>query len=347
MPYSIKIQHTILLGLLICTPVLKAKDDKEDKPTLRRSWLRPIRDILAPVLSDHALENYERKIKQHEGLLQEDDPASLNGNTVPSGVDNSPVPVSSFKDIAGGVPEDIISLLDILKGDKRYKERGVTPPKGILLVGPPGTGKTLLARALAGEAHCPFKAATATQFIELYVGQGAARVRELFGQAKAMAHAFKTYAIIFIDEIDAIGNRSSIAGHDTETTRTLNELLNQMDGFASNDEIIVLAATNNPQRLDAALKRSGRFDTIIEIPLPDKEKRVAILKHYLSRVPKGGAGPNLSVEPIAERTKGLSPSDLEELVRKAGALSIQEKAPYIQQKHLETAADSLMYKRKF
>jgi cell division protease FtsH len=230
----------------------------------------------------------------------------------------------SFEDVAGidEAENELVEIVDFLKDPKKYTRLGGTAPKGVLLVGAPGTGKTLLARAVAGEAKVPFFSMSAAEFVEMIVGVGAARVRDLFRQAREHAPA-----IIFIDELDAIGRargRVSIGGH-SEQEQTLNQILTEMDGFSSREGVIVLAATNQPDVLDKALLRPGRFDRRIVVNLPDKAGREAILKVHTRNVP---LAKDANLRQLAAITPGFSGADLRNLVNEAallGARRAQEK----------------------
>ena len=231
---------------------------------------------------------------------------------------SSEKPDTKFDDVAG-VDEakfEVKEIVDFLKYPERYIELGAKIPKGVLLVGPPGTGKTLLAKAVAGEASVPFFSVSGSGFMEMFVGVGASRVRDLFAQAKQEAPS-----IIFIDEIDAIGkSRSSggqMGGHD-EKEQTLNQLLAEMDGFGTDTPVIVLAATNRPEVLDAALLRAGRFDRQVLVDKPDQEGRVAILNVHKKGV-KIGSDVNLTI--VAKATAGLAGADLANIINEAALLA--------------------------
>ena len=217
-------------------------------------------------------------------------------------------------------------IVDFLKDPKKYTRLGGSPPKGVLLIGAPGTGKTLLAKAVAGEAEVPFFSMSAAEFVEMIVGVGAARVRDLFKQARENAPA-----IIFIDELDAIGRaRGQMAmGGTSEQEQTLNQILTEMDGFSGREGIIVLAATNQPDVLDKALLRPGRFDRRVVVNLPDKKGREAILKVHTRNVP---LAINVNLGEIAATTPGFSGADLRNLVNEAALLAARRKQDEVRHK---------------
>jgi len=234
------------------------------------------------------------------------------------GLIKSEKPNVKFDDVAGNeeAKEEVKEIVDFLKNPDRYIELGAKIPKGVLLVGPPGTGKTLLAKAVAGEADVPFFAVSGSSFIEMFVGVGAARVRDLFNQAKKEAPS-----IIFIDEIDAIGKSRAVGGPmggNDEREQTLNQLLAEMDGFDSNEPVIVLAATNRPEVLDPALLRPGRFDRQVLVDKPDFKGRVEILKVHVKKIK---AGKDVNLEEIARITAGLAGADLANIVNEAALLA--------------------------
>ena len=241
----------------------------------------------------------------------------------------------TFKDVAGAAEEkeEMRELVEFLKDPKRFVDVGARIPKGVLLVGPPGTGKTLLARAVAGEAGVPFMTISGSDFVEMFVGVGASRVRDLFDQAKK-----KAPCIVFIDEIDAVGRRRGAGlggGHD-EREQTLNQLLVEMDGFAANEGVIVLAATNRKDILDPALLRPGRFDRQITVGYPDVEGREAILKVHAKEKPLAD---DVDLRNIAKRTPYCSGADLENIMNEAAILCAREHAEKITMKHLSDAIE--------
>lgn len=241
---------------------------------------------------------------------------------------------ATFEDVAGAdeEKEELKEIVDFLRDNKKYTEIGARIPKGVLLLGPPGTGKTLLARAVAGEAKVPFFSISGSDFVEMFVGVGASRVRDLFEQAKKNAPA-----IIFIDEIDAVGRQRGAGlggGHD-EREQTLNQLLVEMDGFEDNDSVIVMAATNRRDILDPALLRPGRFDRQILVGYPDVKGREAILKVHTRNKP---LAPDVDLETIAKSTVGFTGADLENLVNEASLLAARKNKKAITKDELEEAS---------
>ena len=243
-----------------------------------------------------------------------------------------------FSDVAGLTEEkeEVAELIDFLKNPKKFQRMGARIPKGVLLVGPPGTGKTLLAKAVAGEANVPFYYISGSDFVELFVGVGASRVRDMFKQAKQTAPC-----LIFIDEIDAVGRQRGTGlggGHD-EREQTLNQLLTEMDGFGANEGIIIIAATNRPDVLDPALLRPGRFDRQVTVSLPDQKERLAILKvHAKNKV----FGNDVNLENISKRTPGFSGADLENLLNEAALLAVRRNLPSIGMAEIDEASDRVL-----
>jgi cell division protease FtsH len=250
-------------------------------------------------------------------------------------------PSTRFSDVAGyeGAKQEISEVVDFLKNPERYAKAGAMGPRGVLMVGPPGTGKTLLARAVAGEARVPFLAITGSGFVELFVGVGASRVRDLFSDAKKRAPS-----IIFIDEIDAIGQRRG-AGFTTndEREQTLNQLLAEMDGFDRSTGVVVLAATNRPEILDPALLRPGRFDRHVEIPLPNLKERAAILAVHA----KGKSlAADVNFDVVARATPGFSGADLANLVNEAAIFAVRSGREQIAAEDFASARDRILLGRR-
>jgi cell division protease FtsH len=247
-------------------------------------------------------------------------------------------PSTTFADVAGydGVKMEIKEVVDFLRMPEQFKEIGARVPKGILLVGPPGTGKTLFARAVAGEAGVGFLSVTGSDFMEMFVGVGASRVRDLFQQARKMGRA-----IIFIDEIDSIGRKRGAGlggGHD-EREQTLNQMLAEMDGFETSEGIVIMAATNRPDILDPALLRPGRFDRQIIVPLPEYEERLAILKVHSK---DKRMGTDVDLDTMARATPGMSGADLANLVNEAALFAVRRGSKQIERIDFENARDRVV-----
>ncbi len=247
-------------------------------------------------------------------------------------------PKNTFVDVAGynGVKQEISEVVEFLKSPGRFREIGAHIPKGVLLVGPPGTGKTLLARATAGEAGVPFMSVSGSDFMEMFVGVGASRVRDLFETACKQAPS-----IIFIDEIDSIGRKRGAGlggGHD-EREQTLNQLLSEMDGFDSAEGVVIMAATNRPDILDPALLRPGRFDRQVVVPLPDLEERIPILRVHCrdKRI-----GPDVNLELIARGTPGMSGADLANLVNESALHAVRRGSQQVEMQDFDAARDRVL-----
>ena len=243
-----------------------------------------------------------------------------------------------FTDVAGlkEEKEEVKELIDFLKNPKKFQKLGARIPKGVLLVGPPGTGKTLLAKAVAGEANVPFYYISGSDFVELFVGVGASRVRDMFKQAKQSAPC-----LIFIDEIDAVGRQrgSGIGGGHDEREQTLNQLLTEMDGFGANEGIIIIAATNRPDVLDPALLRPGRFDRQVTVSLPDSKEREEILQvHARNKI----FDKEVNLENVSQRTPGFSGADLENLLNEAALLAVRRDKDKISMNEIDEATDRVL-----
>ncbi|WP_225848817.1 ATP-dependent zinc metalloprotease FtsH [Streptomyces sp. HPF1205] len=251
-------------------------------------------------------------------------------------------PTTRFADVAGyeGVKQEVSEIVDFLRNPERYALAGAKGPRGVLMVGPPGTGKTLIARAVAGEAEVPFLSVTGSAFVEMFVGVGASRVRDLFGEARKRAPS-----IIFVDEIDAVGGRrgSSRLGGNDEREQTLNQLLAEMDGFDQSTGIVVLAATNRPESLDSALLRPGRFDRHVTVPLPNQAERAAILAvHARGKTFADDVDWNV----LARATPGFSGADLANLLNEAAINAVRAGGTVIDAKDLDDARDRVLLGRR-
>src|SRR5579859_1408928 len=244
----------------------------------------------------------------------------------------------TFDDVAGveEAKEEVVEIVDFLKDPQKFQRLGGKIPKGALLIGPPGTGKTLLARAIAGEAGVPFFTISGSDFVEMFVGVGASRVRDMFEQAKKNAPC-----IIFIDEIDAVGRHrgAGLGGGNDEREQTLNQLLVEMDGFEANEGIIIIAATNRPDVLDPALLRPGRFDRQVVVPRPDIDGREQILGVHMKKVP---LAPDVDPRVIARGTPGFSGADLANLVNEAALLAARKGKRLVAMREFEEAKDKVM-----
>lgn len=268
--------------------------------------------------------------------------ASTNKNSVDFGKSRAKLNDGNFqvkfKDVAGlkEEKEEVEELIDFLRNPKRFQKLGARIPKGVLLVGPPGTGKTLLAKAVAGEANVPFYYISGSDFVELFVGVGASRVRDMFKEAKRNAPC-----LIFIDEIDAVGRQRGTGlggGHD-EREQTLNQLLTEMDGFGANEGIIIIAATNRPDVLDPALLRPGRFDRQVTVSLPDSKERKQILEvHARNKI----LAKDVNLQNIAERTPGFSGADIENLLNEAALLAVRRNRSDISMDEIDEATDRVL-----
>jgi cell division protease FtsH len=245
----------------------------------------------------------------------------------------------TFKDVAGmeGAKDEVLEVVDFLKNPKKYTELGGKIPKGVLLSGPPGTGKTLLAKAVAGEAQVPFFSLSGSDFVEMFVGVGASRVRDLFKQAKE-----KSPSIIFIDEIDAIGRargKNAFSGGNDERENTLNQLLTEMDGFGTNEHVIVMGATNRADILDRALIRAGRFDRLIYVDLPELNERKDIFQVHLRPLK---LAPHLDVEFLARQTPGFSGADIANVCNEAALIAARKEKKFIEKQDFLDAVDRIV-----
>ncbi len=251
---------------------------------------------------------------------------------------NQDKPKITFADVAGylGVKQEISEVVDFLKGPGRFRDVGAMIPKGMLLVGPPGTGKTMLARAVAGEAGVPFFSVSGSDFMEMFVGVGASRVRDLFNTARKQAPA-----IVFIDEIDSIGRKrgAGVGGGHDEREQTLNQMLSEMDGFDPTEGVVVIAATNRPDVLDPALLRPGRFDRQIVVPLPDLDERLPILEVHAKGKP---LDPSVDLAMVARGTPGMSGADLANLVNESALHAVRRHSSTIGMEDFESARDRVM-----
>ncbi|HKN47472.1 MAG TPA: ATP-dependent metallopeptidase FtsH/Yme1/Tma family protein, partial [Candidatus Polarisedimenticolia bacterium] len=250
-------------------------------------------------------------------------------------------PTTRFADVAGyeGAKREVAEVVDFLKNPTRYSRAGAVGPKGVLMVGPPGTGKTLMARAVAGEAGVPFLSVSGSSFVEIFVGVGASRVRDLFAEARKRAPS-----IVFIDEIDAIGQRrgGAIVSND-EREQTLNQLLAEMDGFDASTGVVVMAATNRPETLDPALLRPGRFDRQVEIPLPNLKERAAILAVHVTTKK---LAPDADLQVVARGTPGFSGADLANLVNEAAIVAVRAGRDTISRADFDEARDRILLGRR-
>ena len=292
------------------------------------------------IFTDKDKQYISRKIMKNAG--------GPNAMTFGMGKSNAKVYVKSsegirFSDVAGEdeAKENLSEIVDYLHNPDKYKKIGASMPKGILLVGPPGTGKTMLAKAVAGESGVPFFSMSWSEFVEMFVGMGASKVRDLFKQAKE-----KAPCIVFIDEIDAIGQkRDGRAGGNDEREQTLNQLLTEMDGFEENTGVMILAATNRPESLDPALTRPGRFDRRVPVELPDLQGREAILRVHAKKV---NLSDNIDFEKIARMASGASGAELANIVNEAALRAVRDNREYVTQADLEESIEVVIagYQKK-
>ena len=297
------------------------------------SWINVLITTLLPMLLlIGAMWWVTRSMGGSQGLF------GMGGGADKSRVPDSEIPKTKFSDVAGeeAAVQEVEEIKDFLKDPEKYRRLGARIPRGVLLYGPPGTGKTLLARAIAGEAGVPFYAMAGSDFVEMFVGLGASRVRELFDEAKKHSPA-----IIFIDEIDAVGRKrgSGMNGGHDEREQTLNQLLVEMDGFDNNTGLIVIAATNRPDVLDNALLRPGRFDRQVAVEAPDLEGREAILRVHAKGKP---FVPDIDLHMIAVRTPGFTGADLANVLNEAALLTARSNAQLIDNRAIDEAIDRVM-----
>ncbi len=297
-------------------------------------WLAALAPYLAPILLIAFFVWYLSRQVRGAGMQ-----AFSFGQSKPRVIDpNDTTQRVTFKDVAGAkeAKEELIEVVDFLKNPKKFLDIGARIPKGILLMGAPGTGKTMLARAVAGEAGVPFFSISGSEFVEMFVGVGASRVRDLFTMAKRQAPA-----IIFVDEIDAVGRvrGTGVGGGNDEREQTLNQILVEMDGFEPNEKVIVMAATNRPDVLDPALLRPGRFDRRVVIDLPDRGDRLDILNIHARKKP---LAEDVNLEVIAERTPGFSGADLYSLMNEGAILAARENRKTIGQFDLIRSIEKVM-----
>ena len=312
-----------LVNLGVTPEKLRAISIKAQSPSGVTTWIIPILSIFAPIF--FILFLFWILSKQVKGSAMQ---AFTFGQSKARIINPSDSHQRvTFKDVAGSkeAKEELQEIVDFLKNPKKFIEIGARIPKGVLLMGAPGTGKTLLARAVAGEANVPFFYLSGSEFVEMFVGVGASRVRDLFKMAKKAAPA-----IIFIDEIDAVGRHrgSGLGGGHDEREQTLNQILVEMDGFEPNQKVIVMAATNRPDVLDIALLRPGRFDRRVVIDLPDIREREEILKIHAE---KKALGEDVNLHVIAERTPGFSGADLANLINEGAILAARENRKQVAQ----------------
>ena len=315
-------------------PLLKEKGVQiEVQPEGSNSWLVSVLVWVLPALLVLALWMWMIRRMQGEGS------SALSFGRSQAKLITKEFSKVTFADVAGidEVKEEVQEIVEYLKDPQRFIKLGAQIPKGVLLVGPPGTGKTLLARAIAGEADVPFFSISGSDFVEMFVGVGAARVRDLFRRAKEERRP----AIVFIDEIDAVGRKRGVGiggGHD-EREQTLNQLFTEMDGFEKNEQVIILAATNRPDILDPALLRPGRFDRKITVPPPDLKGREAILKVHTKNKK---LAPGVDLRVLAQRTPGFVGADLENLCNEAALLAARRQRATNEMQDLEEANDRVI-----
>ncbi len=307
---------------------------------VRRIW--PMGGLVCGILGGIITYNILRTKRNHYLSTCSLDPmlAYESKNSVDMFAKDKVKPVS-FSDIIGldTLLGDIKEMVNYLKSPDKYRRVGAIMPKGILLEGPPGTGKTMIARALACETQCAFFYASASSFVEMHVGVGAKRVRELFEQARIAKPA-----IVFIDELDAIGAASRDIGGNEEYRQTLNELLCQLDGFEDLEDVLVIGATNNAKALDHALMRGGRFDRLISVPLLDQPGRYALLEYLRNKSDSLKVSP-VFLKKLSYDTEGLTAADLKNIFSEAGFIAVREKTAMVSEEQLDRAAQKIINER--
>jgi len=339
------ISASILVGLFIYTLI------KSSNLTHTLNYIYGLAFLAILIIISFFLNKYKQKLQENKNFskLLSQTSSELSDNSVETRTILNPQssilnpkslnlnPKFTFNDIAGieSVKEELIEIVDFLKNPKKYTKFGIKLPKGVLLIGPPGVGKTLIAKALAGEAGVPFFYQSGASFVELYVGAGAKKVKELFNAAKA-----KAPAIIFIDEIDAIGKKRGFGSND-EREATLNELLTQMDGFESNSGVLVIAATNKFDVLDDALLRSGRFDRRVFINLPNASDRLKILKLYLK-----DKRYDFDIQDLAKNTAGFNSAALFTIINEALLNMVKRGDKVIKKADIELATKKVQFGKK-
>jgi len=334
-PQSIRVEIPVGASQLI--QKLKASDiDFDAHPTPQKSiFLTIASNLILPLIFIGSLIFF---FQNSDNFSQNSNGSPMNLGKSPARFDENPDTGVSFNDIAGidEAKAEFEEIVSFLKEPERYTLVGAKIPKGVLLVGPPGTGKTLLAKAIASEANVPFYNVAGSEFVEMFIGIGAARIRDLFKKASE-----NTPCIVFIDEIDAVGRErgSGIGGGNDEREQTLNQLLTEMDGFKENKGVIVVGATNRVDILDAALLRPGRFDRQITVGLPDRLGRIGILKVHARNKPMGN---DISLVQLANRTPGFSGADLANLLNESAILATRYKKTTITKNEVNEAADRII-----
>lgn len=322
-----------LANLSVDQEKLKSVEIKISEASGFSYWASTLLPIVLPILIIGAIIYYMAR-----SIQRGNNRAMMFGQSGAKKVDPNSKQKVTFNDIAGikEAKEELYEVVEFLKTPKKFRALGAEIPKGVLVVGPPGTGKTLLARAIAGEANVPFFHISGSEFVEMFVGVGASRVRDLFNKAKKAAPA-----ILFIDEIDAVGRQrgTGLGGSHDEREQTLNQILTEMDGFEQDTNVIIIAATNRPDVLDPALLRPGRFDRRVTINLPDIKERKNILKIHARKKPLDSS---VNLEKVAQRTPGFSGADLKNLMNEAAILAARKNKEKISQKDCFQAIEKVM-----